>query len=612
MRQHEEQPLYFSNTDLKNIVTPVKVDVLVDMLKSAGYPRQETEYLDNGFRYGFDIGYRGPVNRTSQSNNIPLRVGSKVQLWNKLIKEVELHRVAGPFESVPFENFIQSPIGLVPKGAPGSGKTHLIFHLSYDFDDEQDKSLNHYTPDEMCSVKYNDIDHAVKCYLDLKSKVGDDTKGTTVVVGGTSDVQSAFRLVPLKPGCWMWLIMKAQDPKTGQWKYFVDKCLPFGASISCAVFQRFSDALKFLIEIRAKAEKAVSNYLDDFLFIALTVMRCNYIISQFLMMCSEIGVPIADEKTKWAAELVVFLGLLLDGRFMLIRLPLEKKDRALKMLQNFIDRKKATVKELQQLCGFLNFLCRAIHPGRPFLCRMYSKYSKVFALPFNKKRADVRNVQDEAMIQKPSNKLKPHHHIRLDAEFKADCRVWLEFLNNDSELDNIVNRPMIDTLGWKVTNQDISFYSDASAATKLGYGCIFDTKWINGTWDEQFMIEQKPSIEYLKLFALTAGMFTWQHLLRDCRITIFCDNMGVVGMINKLSSSCKNCMVLIRLLTLNDLKWNCRINAKYVSTRDNFLADSLSRGQMSWFRKLGPLMDKEPHVIYPDLWPMSKLWIHSN
>ena len=43
----------------------------------------------------------------------------------------------------------QSPIDLVPKAG---NKTRLIFHLSYDFNDE-DRSLNYHTPEEMCTVK---------------------------------------------------------------------------------------------------------------------------------------------------------------------------------------------------------------------------------------------------------------------------------------------------------------------------------------------------------------------------------------------------------------------------------------------------------------------------
>ena len=197
---------------------------------------------------GFDIGYEGPQERKSESSNIPLTVGSKVELWNKLMKEVAAKRVAGPFTDILYQYFMQSPIGLVPKTG---GKTRLIFHLSYNFD-KTDKlgSLNEHTPKNKCTVRYRDLDHAVRAYLKLIREDGNpDSKGNDsqkTVFGGKTDT---LTLTLLKK-CWKWLIMKAQDPQTGVWKYFADKCLPFGASISCALFQQFSDALCFLAEYK--------------------------------------------------------------------------------------------------------------------------------------------------------------------------------------------------------------------------------------------------------------------------------------------------------------------------------------------------------------------------
>ena len=113
--------------------------------------QDEIDFLHDGFTNGFDIGYQGPKQRQSSSANIPLTIRSKTELWNKIMKEVQLNRVAGSFEQIAFENYIQSPIGLVPKAG---GKTRLIFHLSFDFDDAQNRSLNHYTPKELCSMRY--------------------------------------------------------------------------------------------------------------------------------------------------------------------------------------------------------------------------------------------------------------------------------------------------------------------------------------------------------------------------------------------------------------------------------------------------------------------------
>ena len=88
------------------------------------------------------------------------------------------------------------------------------------------------------------------------------------------------------------------------------------------------------------------------------------------------------------------------------------------MLLYFKEKRKATVHEIQQLAGFLNFLNKAIIPGRAFTRRMYAK------------------VKDKARI------LKSYHHINLDREFRSDCSMWLEFLTKYEE--QTVCRPMID------------------------------------------------------------------------------------------------------------------------------------------------------------------------
>ena len=171
---------------------------------------------------------------------------------------------------------------------------------------------------------------------------------------------------------------------------------------------------------------------------------------------------------------------------------------------------------------------------------------------------------------------------------------------------------MVDLLGEKTTSNDIKFYSDASAAKRLGFGCLLNNSWIQKFWEEDFIEKKKPSIEYLELFALTAGILTWERRseLRDCRISIFCDNQAVVQMINNgMVSSCKNCMVLLRMLVLSGLKFNRRISAKFIQSKKNILADSLSRGQWVRFREFGPEMNMLPDTVSAEIWPVSKIWL---
>ena len=210
------------NGDLENIITPVHVQVLEQLLIESKYDKTETEFLIAGFGDGFSLGYAGPKSNIKKySPNLRSDCGSKEILWEKMLKEVRLGRFAGPFEEPPFDNFIQSPVGLVPKG---ENDTRLIFHLSYPRGGD---SVNSQTPPEPSSVKYPDFSEAVE----MCTREG---KGCYVA---KSDMKSAFRNLPIKPEDWRWLVMKAQDPWDNRWKFFVDKCLPFGSSISCAHFQ---------------------------------------------------------------------------------------------------------------------------------------------------------------------------------------------------------------------------------------------------------------------------------------------------------------------------------------------------------------------------------------
>ena len=89
-------------------------------------------------------------------------------------------------------------------------------------------------------------------------------------------------------------------------------------------------------------------------------------INQFLKLCEEIGVPVSMDKTEWSSIRMVFLGILLDGESLSLAVPIKKKDFAVNLLLEFQQKKKVTVKDLQKLCGYLNFLCKAIFPGQTF------------------------------------------------------------------------------------------------------------------------------------------------------------------------------------------------------------------------------------------------------
>ena len=589
------------NHNLTSIITPVNVEVLQRLLKESNYDKQESEFLVNGFKYGFDLEYQGPWNRQDTSRNIPFQVGvgDKWDMWSKIMKEVKAKRYAGPYKQIPYKYYVQSPIGLVPKAG---NKTRLIFHLSYDFgDDERQRSINYFTPEKFCTVKYNDIDCAVQLSLKMirdidsayqivnTSNMLSDSGDSRVIFYSKTDLMSAFRILPLRPNCYCLLILKARNPITNEWEFYVEKNLPFGHSISCSHFQRFSNGLRHIYEHMLGVSMISVNYIDDFLFLAPSQAVCNARVRFFLNLCEKLGIPVALEKTEWARTEIVFLGILLDGKRKVLDIPEDKRTKALGWLNHLLGKKSCTVKELEKFTGILNFLTRAVVPGRTFTRRMYAKFSGAKKIG-----------------------LKPYHHVRLDGEFKKDCAIWKIFLHNNRKSG--VPRPFIDFYSDDCSAKVRFLLSDATTNENLGFGVLFNTSWTYQQWEKNFIARYQPSIEFLELYALCIGVFTWSLKLKNSRFILFCDNESVCNMIKNSSSGCKYCMTLIRKLVLRSLEYNFRVFSRHILGADNFLSDSLSRMDLVKFRretkKFGINADANPTSLngVAELWPLSRYW----
>ena len=69
----------------------------------------------------------------------------------------------------------------------------------------------------------------------------------------------------------------------------------------------------------------IDHYLDDFLFAgADKTSNCSKLMNTFTEVCSQSGVPIADDKTEGPSTRITDLGLLIDTENMLIQIHDEK------------------------------------------------------------------------------------------------------------------------------------------------------------------------------------------------------------------------------------------------------------------------------------------------
>ena len=193
--------------------------------------------------------------------------------------------------------------------------------------------------------------------------------------------------------------------------------------------------------------------------------------------------------------------------------------------------------------------------------------------------------------------------------FLQDCKVWLQFLVQAESVR--LCRPFLD-FSDKDSSRILNFYSDASKNPELGMGAVFDNKWMMIPWLSKFIEQVNPSIEYLELYAVTAALLKWRrdHKLNNARVTIFCDNESVLHMINKLGSTCCQCMKLIRLIAMESIIWNRKVKVKHVRSGDNILADSLSRLNLEkfWSNISRPMNETGDTLEGLIIWPMDKFW----
>ena len=205
------------------------------------------------------------------------------------------------------------------------------------------------------------------------------------------DVQSAFRLMSMHQGEFDLLGFKI-----GNW-YFIDKCLPMGCSVSCSHFERFSFFLHWVTEMESGLHE-IDHYLDDFLFAgADKTSNCSKLMNTFTEVCSQLGVPIADDKTEGPSTMITCLGLIIDTEKMSIQIPDEIVRGLLYFLNEASKRKKITLRQLQSLCGSLAFCARALPAGRAFSRRLY--------LACERDR-------------------KPHHMMKITKAMQSDILTW--------------------------------------------------------------------------------------------------------------------------------------------------------------------------------------------
>ena len=534
--------LLATNSHLPPVSTPLNIDILERELSHHPDPNFVHDLI-SALRYGAHVGYTGP-RQPRVSRNLISAIQHPEVVSSNLNKEIQLGRVAGPFDSSPIPDLQCHPVGVVPKKHSSEWRT--IYHLSYPEGD----SINDHIPKDPYALQYVRVDDAIRILQSLG-------RGSFMA---KTDLKSAFRLIPIHPADWHLLGIYWQS------QYYVDLYLPFGLRSAPFLFNLLSEALEWILK-NNYGLKHVLHILDDFFLAEPSRLQCLSSFITLLRVFMSVNAPVVASKTLGPSQVLEFMGIELDSTRMEARLPVDKLQRTRDLLNSFTKHRSVRLVELQSLIGTLQFACKAVVPGRTFLQRMINL---------------TRGV--------PSR----FHHIRLNQEFFKDLTMWKAFLvgwNGRSFFLDTAITP----------SPDLELYTDA--AGPVGFGGYFNGKWFQGRWPPHMQLSKARgiSIEWQELFLTVVACAIWFPHFSGKRIQFWCDNESVIAIINSGHSKSPRIMDLVRFLVLISMKHNFFVRARHVPGVRNDIADALSCFQDARFRAAAPTADRIPCTIPPSL-----------
>ena len=195
-------------------------------------------------KYGFPMGYIGPISPTQYIDNHPSAIQFSQHVNDFIQKEIELGGVVGPMDKQPFRQWCHvSPLMTRPKNDPAARR--VITDLTFPHDASVNAFIRKHTVMGMPNThSLPSFDDVVRCIQEV---------GRTAHMF-TIDVARAYKNFRTCPLDWPLLAIRWDSD------YFLDLTMPFGARASSAHMQRVAEITAESILIKIKAAKNMQRF----------------------------------------------------------------------------------------------------------------------------------------------------------------------------------------------------------------------------------------------------------------------------------------------------------------------------------------------------------------
>ena len=499
---------------------PVVSKLNIAFIRSMLSDYQDTLLCDL-LEFGFPLGHNGESLITKKPRNHTGARDFPEFIVKYLQKELEYKAIIGPFKINPFlnSNLVLSPLNSVPKSTPGERR--VILDLSFPSENCVNKGISKdwYLGEPVC-LKYPSVDDLVQL---IKKK------GRYCLIF-KKDLKRAYRQIPIDPG--------DVNLVGFHWKnhIFVDRVLSMGLRSSAHICQRVTSCVVFMMK---QAGYDLLNYLDD-LAGAETQEDAENAFNFLNKLLENCGLEESVDKACPPSTVMIFLGVEFNTSALTLSVTLDRVVEILSLVDKWLEKLQATVRELQSLLGKLHFISACVRPGRLFVSRLLTW---------------LRGLPDDDNL-----------HV-IPIYVRKDLLWWSKFLN----IYNGVSMMALEN--WSDPDEILE-----SDATLGGCGGWFpERKEYFHTIFPPFILNMLLNINQLELLTVVVCLKLWSSFFKGKKILIRCDNQASVSVLNSGATRDSFMQKCLREILFIAAKNEFEIRAVHFAGLENRVADALSR-----------------------------------
>ena len=235
---------------------------------------------------------------------------------------------------------------------------------------------------------------------------------------------------------------------------------------------------------------------------------------------------------------MVCLVVEIDTSAMTLTIPQFCIDELNVKLHQWLARSTYTKHALQSLLGKLSYVSACVHPGRVYMCCLLNA---------------IRAMNSRHSAQK------------ITDDMCADIKWWIYLLQHYNGVSVIPSNVTI-------ANPDL-FACDACLS---GCGAVCFGEYFKSGFSPA-ILALNSHINNLELLTVVVTVKLWAMRLQGLKVELISDNTTCIAAINNKSSSNVRMQCCLRELWLNLSVHNISLVVHHVPSKENFIADSLSR-----------------------------------